>query len=523
MAAQSIPTAFFVGPWDLHRDLACVPDDPAAGSVVLVESVAKGQALPYHRQKLVLVLSALHHFARELEAEGYDVEVVHTPTYGEGIRRHVEARGAERVVALQPREWGLQRSLEAAAESGELGAELDLRPDGGEGGHFLLRREEFEAWAEEQGSSFRMDSFYRFMRQREGWLMDGDEPEGGRWSFDQENRQPPPDESPPDLPRYEPDDLTREIMARVREWPGHWGEVDGFDWPVTREQALAELDHFLELRGEGFGPYQDAMVHGERFLWHSRLSPALNLGLVLPREVVERTVGAYREGRLPLASAEGFVRQIIGWREFLRGLYWRRMPELREANHLQASRLLPAFYWQPERTDMRCLEDSARAVLETGYAHHIQRLMVLGNFALLAGVEPIQLSHWFWAAFVDAYEWVELPNVHGMALYADPSFTTKPYAASGAYIDRMSNYCGDCRYRVKERTGENACPFNSLFWRFIARHRDLVAKNPRMSALLGTWRRWSEEQRQEILEQAEGFLDGLEPAEHGWSFEDDAG
>lgn len=513
--------AFFVAPWDLNRALACVPDDPAAGTVVLVESVAKGSALPYHRKKLVLVLSAMHHFAAELRADGYDVTIVNAPTYVEGIRRHVEARGASEVRCMWPREWGLQTALQRADAAGTFGVPLWLHDDGGEGGHFLLPRAAFAEWVEGR-KTIRMDHFYRWMRKRTGWLMDGKQPVGGKWSYDSENRKPASDAVPPEPVGEPPDEITREIMARVADWPGHWGSVDGFDWPVDRAGALRALDAFFDARARQFGDYQDAMLHGRPFMWHARLSAAMNLGLLHPREIVEAALDRYDAGQMPLNAAEGFVRQIIGWREFIRGAYWHLMPGLRAANQLGADRPLPDFYWDPGKTDMRCMQDSVQAVLDHGYAHHIQRLMVLGNFALVAGLRPIDVSHWFWAGFVDAYEWVELPNVHNMALFADGTLTTKPYAASASYIHKMSDYCGDCAYRHQDRVGERACPFNHLFWTFMDRNRARLSENPRLGMLYRTWDRWDASHQDAIRAASARFLGGLTPAAHDWSFDDDA-
>ncbi|MCA9640636.1 MAG: cryptochrome/photolyase family protein, partial [Myxococcales bacterium] len=477
-------TLFFVGPWDLNRELPCVPREANEGRVLLVESEAKGSALPYHRQKLVLVLSAMHHFAKELRADGYTARVTRAESYVAALRAEIEITKAERVVALRPREWGLERALEAARDS--LGAPLELFDDGGEGSHFLLSREEFRAWADGK-RQLRMHDFYVWMRKRTGYLMDGNQPIGGQWSFDAKNRQHARGTQPPRVPRHTPDPLTQQIMKRVARWPNHWGSVEGFGWPVTRAAAIEELDHFFQFRAESFGRYQDAMLQGEAFLWHSLISPSINLSLLSPREVCERIQLEFTRGSLPIESAEGLLRQVLGWREFIRGIYWRRMPELRTANLLGATRPLPDFFWEPEKTDLECLRQSVGHVRDHGYAHHIQRLMVQGNFALLAGVDPLQISHWFWAAFVDAYEWVELPNVVGMAVYADDTFTTKPYAASGNYIAKMSDYCKSCPYDVKQRSGPEACPYNSLFWSFMQRHRARLTQNPRLAVLYKSW------------------------------------
>lgn len=515
--------AYFVGPWDFNRSLACVPAQPEDGTVVLVESVSKSRALPFHKQKLVLVLSALHHFADELRTAGYDVEIIRASTYLSGIQKHVERQKSSRVVALRPREWGLDRAFSQAQEEKRLGVPLELLDDGGPGGHFLLTRAEFTAWAGEK-KQLRMDLFYQFMRKKLGLLLDASgRPLGGQWSFDADNREHARGVRTPPVPQLEPDALTQQLMERVEQWPNTWGTLEGFQWPVTRAQALAELDHFLRVRAEHFGRYEDAMLVGERWLWHSRLSPALNLGLLHPLEVVQAVVRQFEQGRMPLASAEGFVRQIIGWREFIRGVYWRSMPKLRTANLLGAQRPLPDFYWHPERTRMRCMSESVRSVYETGYTHHIQRLMVLGNFSLLAGIDPLEVSHWFWAGFVDAFEWVELPNVHGMALFADDGFTTKPYAASGAYIQRMSNHCQNCPYDEKKRTGHDACPFNALYWRFLEQHRPRLEKNPRIATLYRTWDKWPESEREAIRSSAQRTLDSLRPLESRWNFADDQG
>ena len=515
--------AFFVGPSDLDRRLSCVPQHPDEGTVLLVESVAKGRALPWHRKKLVLVLSAMRHFAAELRADGFDVEIRRAPTCAEGIRRHVAARGSSHVIALLPRDHGLERSLRGA----DVGVPLVLRDDGGPGGHFLLPRSDFAAWAAGR-ETLRMDTFYRWMRRRLGVLMAGGGPEGGRWSFDADNREPARGARPPALPTFAPDPTTRAVMAEVDSGSAGWGETAGFGWPVTRAGALHALERFIDERLPRFGDLQDAMVEGEPFLWHACLSPALNLGLLHPRDLLDAALDAHARGAAPLNAVEGFVRQVIGWREFIRGVYHHRMPGLRTANRFGADAPLPDLYWDPERTDMACVRDAVHNVREHGYAHHIQRLMVLGNLGLLLGVRPRALSHWFWAGFVDAQEWVELPNVVGMALAADPTFTTKPYAASGAYIHRMSDHCRGCRYDVKARVGADACPFNALFWDFMARHRADLGRNPRMAMLLRTWDRWPPDEQAAIRARAAAVQASLAPATAdpvfgAWTFDDDAG
>lgn len=291
---------------------------------------------------------------------------------------------------------------------------------------------------------------------------------------------------------------------------------------MTRKQALESLEHFIATALPDFGQYQDAMVAGQDYLYHSSLSLCLNLGLLNPVEVCKAAEDAYARGDAPINSVEGFIRQIIGWREYIRGMYWWDMPKFAERNALNATRSLPDFYWTGD-TDMRCLSESVRQTKREAYAHHIQRLMVLGNFALIAGVDPAQVSDWFLVVYFDAYEWVELPNVVGMSQFADGGMiASKPYASSGAYIDRMSDYCGKCRYDVKQKTGPEACPFNALYWHFLARHEKRFAANMRMSNMYATWRRMSEEKRAEYLASAEAFLATLEPAGKGWARAGDA-
>ena len=533
--------AYFVGPWDLHRGYPCVPPSPDAGTVVLVESEAKGAALPWHAKKLVLVLSAMRHFAVELERDGFDVTVLRAPDYLEGIRRHVQTRRSSEVHAMRPREHAIDRRFVRAAEETSLGVPLHLHDDGGPGRAFLLTRDEAAAWCDAQKAPrgelqrFRQDRLYQHVRRKTGWLMEKGKPVGGKWSFDADNRKVPKGTRPPKRLRFPPDAITERAMRRVTrdfppgsagsaaDFPRAWGSVDGFDWPVTRDDARRALDHFVEAAAKDFGPYQDAMLEGEPWMWHALLSVPLNLGLLTPHELGEAAVEAYARDAMPLASAEGFVRQVAGWREHVRAVYLARMPEMRTANELGAKRRLPLFYWEPERTEMRCVKAAVSQVRETGYAHHIQRLMVLGNLGLIYGVEPLELSHWFWAGFVDAYEWVELPNVHGMALYADPTFTTKPYAASGAYIQRMSDHCGHCAFDPKERVGDDACPFNALFWDFMVRHRARLERNPRVRALFSTWDRWDETHRAAIQARAEALRDAWEPSETYGEFADDDG
>ncbi len=490
------PTLTFIAPWELSRAVARIPRAPRPDVVVLlVESVAKGAALPWHRQKLVLILSTLRHFAAELRAAGYLVDHRVAPSYADAIVDAAREHGARRVVASDPREWQMQEDLsDAEARLTALGIPLERREDPG----FISTRADFDDWARGK-KELRMEFFYRTLRRKVGVLLEPDgSPVGGAWNFDAENRKPwPKGRAAPPRMVVEPDALTREVMAQVARWKGRWGSVDGFSLPVTRKDALALLERFVTERLADFGPFEDAMVAGEPDLLHSCLSSVINVGLLHPLEVVKRAERAYREGQVPLPSAEGFIRQVLGWREYVRGIYWRQMPGLRTANALGQDRTLPLWYWAPDgeagypgagshgACRMACLADTVRQVRDHGRVHHIARLMVQGNIATLLGVTPEALSRWFWAAFTDAYEWVELPNVAGMATWGDGGvMASKPYVSSGAYINRMSNYCSSCSYDVSRRDGDDACPVNVLYWDFLDRHRARFENHPRMAMMI---------------------------------------
>ncbi len=358
------------------------------------------------------------------------------------------------------------------------------------------------------------------MRKKTGLLLDGDDkPVGGKWNYDAENREKldgalfvPP------RPKFTPDDITSDVLELVEARFGtHFGALTPFEWPATRDEAEKAADAFFAERIENFGAYQDAMVYGSDDLYHSMLSTSINIGLLDPLELCQRAEQAYHEGRAPLNSVEGFIRQIIGWREYVRGFYWYFAPGLGEANELDAERPLPEFFWTGE-TDMRCLADCVRSTHANAHAHHIQRLMVLGNFCLLAGINPKDVQDWYLAVYADAFEWVEQPNVSGMILYADGGkLATKPYAASGNYINKMSDYCGDCRYKASKKTGDDACPFNALYWHFMDTHRDRLKSNHRIGRIYATWDRMGGEKRSDYLKSAENFLDSLKPASKGWA------
>lgn len=461
----------------LSRDLGPLAHaDPRRDRVLFVESRAALNAKRWHRQRAHLVVAGMRRLASELQADGYAVDYRRAASLAEGLTEYRAVESGGPVVAMEPASWSGRKVLS------DLG--VDLEPSN----QFLCSSEDFAVWAHDR-KHLRMEDFYRWQRRRLGYLMDGDEPAGGRWNFDHDNREPPPKTDPgwPEPLRSELDELDRQVVADLPD--GCWGDPPDGTWATSRIEALRRLDHAIDQVLPRFGPHEDAMSSTSWHLAHTLLSPYLNVGLLHPAEVCDRVEAAYRAGEVPIASAEGFIRQVIGWREYVWGVYWRWMPGYRTVNELHAARPLPPVFVSG-RTEMRCVAHAVADVRAHGWTHHIQRLMVLGNLSLLAGVAPGELVEWMWASFVDGAEWVMLPNVVGMALHADGGrMATKPYAASGAYIDRMSDYCGSCRFDRRRRTGRDACPFTTLYWDFLGRHADRFGANARMSKQVGAARR----------------------------------
>jgi deoxyribodipyrimidine photolyase-related protein len=489
--------------------------DPARDVVLMAEVAAEADHVPHHPKKIAFLFSAMRHVAAGLRAEGVRVDYValdapgNAGTFRGELGRAIARHAPDRVVVTEPGEW---RVLEdARGWEGAFGVPVEIRPDT----RFLCPRAAFAAWARGR-REVRMEPFYRAMRRRTGILMTADgEPEGGSWNYDAQNREPlPAGTATPGPLRFGPDAATREVLDLVRRRFGdRFGDLEPFWFAVTREQALRALDHFLAHALPRFGPYQDAMRQGDDWLFHSALSQYLNCGLLLPREVCDAALRAYREGRAPLNSVEGFVRQILGWREYVRGLYWLHMPAYAALNGLGATRHLPAFYWTGE-TDMNCLRQVIGQTRREACSHHIQRLMVTGNFALLAGILPAEACAWYLAVYADAFEWVELPNTLGVALHADGGLAgSKPYVASGAYIDRMSDFCRTCRYDVRKRNGPKACPLNYLYWNFLIEHRGRLGRNPRLAQAYRTLDRLPRVRVEAIRGDSARFLASLVPDE----------
>ena len=511
---RTVPTLRLVLGDQLTPTLSALSDATPGDVVLMAEVMEEATYVKHHAKKLVLVFSAMRHFAAELRAAGVHVDYIalddpaNTHSLRGEVLRAAARHGAPRIVATSPGEWRLADDMRRWHEA--AGCEVDIRDDD----RFLCGVRDFRAWAHGR-RTLRMEFFYRDMRRRHDLLMDDDEPAGGRWNFDAENRKAlPPLLRAPSAPHFAPDATTTDVMAMVAErFPDHFGAVDGFALPVTAAEAQSALADFLAHRLAQFGDWQDAMRHGDAVLFHSLISTSLNLGLLEPLSVCRAAEAAWRDGAAPLNCVEGFVRQILGWREFVRGIYWLHMPEYGQCNALAATRRMPWFYWSGE-TDMRCMADAIAQTREHAYAHHIQRLMVTGNFALIAGLHPDDVDEWYMAVYADAYQWVEMPNTRGMTLFADGGVVgSKPYAASGAYINRMSDYCARCAYDVRDATGARGCPFNALYWDFLARHADRWAGNQRMAMQLRNLERMAPERLAAIRARAALLLERMDRGE----------
>ncbi|MBT0587103.1 cryptochrome/photolyase family protein [Alteromonas oceanisediminis] len=482
--------------------------------VLMAEVNAEASYVKHHKKKIAFLFSAMRHFARSLRDDGYNVTYIdydHKHNKGalfKQVQWFCEKHAVDDVVVTHPGEHRLLQDMQAWQDT--LDKPVEIRADN----RFLVSQDFFADWAEGK-KQYRMEFFYREVRKKTGYLMEAGEPAGGKWNYDSQNREPmPKNHSVPDPTTFKPDDETQAVIDLVaKHFDDHFGSLENFHFAVTRNDALVVLNEFIEQRLPDFGQYQDAMVTGEPWMFHSHISFYLNCGLLRVEEVVEQAIIAYDSGQAPLNSVEGFVRQVIGWREYIRGFYWYFMPDLASQNALQATRKLPELFWTAD-TDMFCLQQCVQETKDNAYAHHIQRLMVLGNFLLLSGVDPKWVNEWYLIVYADAYEWVEMPNVSSMILYADDGMlASKPYAASGSYINKMSDYCKNCHYSVKEKTGTQACPFNYLYWHFIDRHKEKLQDNPRMAMIYRTLSKMDPKQVQHMLEDADAFLSKLDANE----------
>lgn len=505
----------------LSLDLAALQKARKTKDFLLMAEVSEEASyVKHHKKKIAFLFSAMRHHAKALKDEGYKINYVKYDDKnnsgsltGEICRALENLKEAgteiEEVIITAPGEYRLQQKFTKLAKT--IAPKLTLLEDD----RFYCSLEAINEWQKDKKSPV-MEDFYREMRKRHNILMEGGKPAGGEWNYDSDNRkQPGKNLSPPVPYKEEPDDITKDVLELVKEHFGdHFGELEPFHYAVTRKGAIKALELFTKERLSNFGDYQDAMLENEPWMYHSHLSIYLNAGLLSPKEAISKALEAYEDKKAPLNAVEGFVRQILGWREYVRGVYWLKMPDYKTANHFNAKRPLPSLYWSA-KTQMNCLKQCVSETSQNAYAHHIQRLMVLGNFALLAGINPDEVNEWYMLVYADAYEWVELPNVTGMCLYADGGFlATKPYASSGAYINRMSNYCKGCRYKVSKKSGEEACPFNYLYWEFLIRNEKQLRGNHRLNMVYSNLDKQGKERRQEIKADAKKFLKKLDKGDY---------
>lgn len=460
--------------------------------IILIESGNYARQRPYHQQKLVLVWSAMRHFAAELEADGWQVTYEITADFVTPLQAWIKKYQITELQITTP----CDRPFFKLIQNLNLNCKLTFLADD----HFLWSREEFITWAKSR-KRLLMEDFYRQGRKRFNILMDGKQPVGGKWNYDQENRKPPKKKLDTPTPlTFKPDRITQEVIAWVKQEKfSNYGRIEPFSWAVTRQQAQQVLTHFVQTSLSTFGTYQDAMVTEEYTLWHSLISPYLNLGLLEPIEVIDAVETAYYQQELPLNSVEGFIRQVMGWREYMHGIYHFQPENYSQNNWFDHQQPLPEFFWDASKTQMNCLHQTLTQIEETAYGHHIQRLMIISNFALIAGISPQEIENWFHSAFIDAYDWVMQTNVIGMGQFADGGIlASKPYAASANYINKMSDYCGNCQYNKSDRTGEKACPFNFFYWNFLSRHRDRLKSLGRMNLVLSHLQRLSSSELEQI-------------------------
>ncbi|MCV6588282.1 MAG: cryptochrome/photolyase family protein [Marinobacterium sp.] len=491
-----------------HQSLLWQHSCPAQDAIWMAEVSGESLAPASSKQRTVLFLSAMRHFAQQLQHDGWTLHYrsldAQPCSLAQALGESLQQLKPEAVRCVLPGDYSLQQQLSTTAQA--QGYAIEWLADQ----HFIARPGEFSRWVSRYQQP-RMEHWYRYLRKDRNILMDTNgKPAGGQWNFDKDNRRSfgrngPGPVPPPRL--FEPDSITRAVIDDVQHYlPSLPGQPDNFGWPVCRADALAALEDFIEHRLILFGDYQDAMWSDQPWLYHARLSSSLNLKLLHPLEVIEAAINAWQHKHAPLNAVEGFVRQVLGWREYVRGLYWQHRKDWSQFNALAANAALPDFYWDG-KTAMYCLQQSITQVLQQGYGHHIQRLMVTGLYALLLGVEPQQVHHWYLAMYVDAVDWVEVPNTVGMSQYADGGIVgSKPYIASGAYIDRMSDYCRHCAFKPKQASGDDACPFTTLYWHFIYRHQALIGNNPRLAMQLKNWQRKSTQEQQTILQRSQQII-----------------
>jgi len=492
----------------LSHTLTALDDfDPHQDQIFMCEVMHEATYVKHHKKKIAFIFSAMRHFAESLKEKSYNIHYVtlndpdNTGSFHSELNRTHALYNPECTIFTEPSEYRVLQDIKT----------LEFKTEIRENTLFLATHQEFATWASDR-KTLRMEYFYREMRKKYNILMHNHAPIGGQWNYDQENRKPPKQGLEiPETYHTKPDHITQTVLELVQErFSDHFGDLTPFHFAVTAQQAETALEQFIQKRLAHFGDYQDAMIQDEPWMFHSHLSFYINIGLLHPLQCIKAAEQAYYDERAPLNAVEGFIRQILGWREYIRGIYWLKMPDYRTQNFFEATRKLPELYWTGQ-TKMNCMRQSVLETKQNAYAHHIQRLMVLGNFALLAGIHPDDVNHWFLIVYADAYEWVELPNVSGMILFADGGFlASKPYAAGGSYINKMSDYCKKCSYKISKKNGADACPFNYLYWDFLVRNRDKLYNNHRIGMMYKTYDKMALEKKEAIKSDAARFLKALD-------------
>lgn len=492
------------------RVSSLVDFDKSQDHILMAEVWQEATHIRHHQKKLVFTFSSMRHFAKQLKQSGYTLtyqylDDSHDSSFESVVATFLATHNPQKIILTSPSEY---RVLEKIRKWSQLYViDVEIREDT----RFLCSKAMFANWVKDR-KTLVMEHFYRQMRKTTKILMDGAQPAGGQWNYDKLNRKPLKNNNLiPDIVQFTPDEMTQQVITLVNnEFASHFGTTDNFHYAVTRDDAFKALAWFVEYQLPYFGDYQDAMLENKPWLYHSILSLYINIGLLLPHECIDAAIDAYHKKSLPINAVEGYIRQILGWREYVNGIYWLKMPDYKSYNFLQAKRTLPDFFWHG-KTKLNCLSQCISQTVDNAYAHHIQRLMVLGNFCLLIGVDPDYVNQWYWIVYADAYEWVELPNVSGMVLFADGGLlASKPYAASGAYINKMSNYCENCHYDVKQKVGARACPFNYLYWNFVNQNKQFLSNNQRMRMIYTTLEKMSEQKIAEITQSSQQFLYSLE-------------
>jgi len=499
-------TIWITGDQCSMKNTALKDADKTKSIILMIESVSRGNQIQYHKKKLVLIYSIMRHFALELEDAGWKVDYYQEyPDFQKAVVEHFNKHKTSKLSMMEQSEYGANERLQQLIPKT---VKVEITPHC----NFISTEEEFEKLHKTVDSRVTMENFYHVMRKKTNLLMDGPNPVGGAWNYDKSNRLPPDkDFKWKEIKRFEPDLITQSVIKMVdKHFGDHPGSTDNFMYAVTRADAVLAAKDFIENRLNDFGPHQDAMLYGKPFLNHSILSPYINTCLLHPLELARKAEDQYRDGRAQLSSVEGFIRQLIGWREFVWRVYWRLMPEYKERNELRANCDVPEFFWTGD-TKMRCMADGLKTTIDHGYAHHIIRLMLLGNFSLIAGLSPLAINKWFTQMFVDGYDWVMVPNVIGMTLHADGGYVgTKPYAASANYINKMSDFCKKCPYDQKLSTGDNACPFNTLYWDFLMRNEDQFKSNHRMGMMMKNLAGKPDHWRAQISDQARKIFKNID-------------